>query len=411
MGVVLLGEERNVNGLGFAFCLRPETITKQRTDMKPTRISLITFNLALALALWTQSSGRAEANDKLKALTSAGQGREIIMGKLDRIRLDRIAYDGLPLGEVVKSLIDEAKKRDPEKKGINFVATSNGSTDTPPGEPAEVIDINSIIIKIMPPLSDVRLVEALDAVVMVADRPIQYSIEDYGVVFTLRRHEPEHKEAGFAFPGGTPKEFLAAVEKQYKVNWSSVADIPEAVQSVQIPALRMDRESLEPILRRGRRYGGGFFGGTNGMGAAVSPAMIDERNPLEALVALYNSLQQAKPELGRLIVEGDFAKPSVVMFVAPHDSSATSDFQMRAFPLKGIPKDTWDKLAREAEAELGNLAQAQRTPASSWKFVSLRIHRDTGLLVVLGPAAFLDAVGSFVTAWQANQKWNHPEAK
>jgi len=402
VGNVLPCEERNANWFSFAFRLRPETITNQRTGMKPTRIFLITFSLSLPLALWLRSTAVAEATDELKALPSTGQGRQVIVSKLDRIRLDRITYDGLPLGEVVKNLMDEAKKRDPEKKGINFVLTSNGGPDGPPGEPAELVDINSIIIKIMPPLSDVRLAEALDAIVVVADRPIQYSIEDYGVVFTLKRHESERKEAGFVFSGGTPKEFLEAVEKQFKVNWSSVADIPEALQSVHIPALRMDRESLETILRRERR-----LSANNGLGG--SPAMVEGNNPLEALVALYNSLQQAKPDLGRLVVEGDFAKPSVVMFVAPHDSSATSDFQMRAFPLKGIPKNQWEKLARVAEEELASLAAAQRTSGGK-RGATLRIHQDTGLLVVLGPAAYLDTVGSFVTAWQANSRFGveHP---
>jgi len=379
--------------------------------MKSKRIFPTVLTLAIPMALWMQSSARAEANDELKALPSTGQGRQIIAGKLDQIRLDKILYDGLPLGEVVKHLMEEAKRRDPEKKGINFVLTSNGNVDTPSSEPVEAPpDINSIAIRILPPLSDVRLADALDAIVMVADRPIKYSIEDYGVVFTLRRHETEHKEeASFEFAGGTPKEFLEAVEKQYKVNWSSLADIPDRIQSVHVPALRMNRESLEPLLRRGRRFGGlsggGFLIGTNDLGTASALSVMEQRNPLEAVVALYNSLQQAKPELGQLVVEGDFAKPSVVMFISPHASSATADFQMKAFPLKGIPEKEWDKLARVAEEELGNLAAAQRTPNRK-SGATLHIHHETGLLVVLGPSSFLEAVGSFVTAWHANSKWN-----
>jgi len=387
--------------------------------MKSKPIFLSTLALALPMAVLMQTSAMAEANDELKAPPATGQGRQMIAGKLDRIRLDKIFYDGLPLGEVVKHLMDEARKRDPEKKGVNFMLTSFGNADTPSSEPVEPVDINSITIKIMPPLSDVRLVDALDAVVKVADRPIKYSIEDYGVVFTLRGHEPEHKEeVGFAFPGGTPKEFLKAVEKQYKVSWSSVADIPDEIQSVHIPALRMNRESLEPILRRGRRpggfggrssggFGGGFSAlGTNDMGVAAAPSLTEQRHPLEALVALYNSLQQAKPELGHLLVEGDFAKPAVVMFIPSNVSSPTADFQMKAFPLKGIPEKEWDKLAKAAEGELENLAAAQKTSRRSSEGRSgtrLHLHHDTGLLVVLGPPAFIEAVGSFVTAWHANQ--------
>jgi hypothetical protein len=46
-----------------------------------------------------------------------------------------------------------------------------------------------ISIKIVPPLTDVRLADVLDAIVKVADRPIKYSIEDYAVVFSLKGRE------------------------------------------------------------------------------------------------------------------------------------------------------------------------------------------------------------------------------
>ena len=58
-------------------------------------------------------------------LVYTGQGRQTIITKLDRIRLDSVKYDGLPLGEVIINLNDEAKKRDPEKRGINFLVNQN----------------------------------------------------------------------------------------------------------------------------------------------------------------------------------------------------------------------------------------------------------------------------------------------
>jgi len=386
------------------------------------RSTFFTIVLAAGIALLANFNGLAEANDEPKAAPGTGQGRQKIEDKLERIRLDRFQADGLPLGEVVKFLMDEARRHDPEKKGINFVLTSNGNSDAPSDEPVEVVDINAIAIKIMPPLSDVRLLDALNAVVKVADRPIQYSIEDYGVVLTLRgRGREQREEPGFVFPGGVPKEFLEAVEKQYKVSWSSVADIPEEMQSVHIPALRLNRESLEPILRRGHGgfggrssggFGGGVFMGTNDMGGLAASSLMEQRHPLEALVALYNSLQQAKPELGQLLVEGDFAKPALVIFIRSNVSSPTADFQMKAFPLRGIPEKEWERLARAAEEELANLAVAQRTRAGGYgeqRRPTLHIHQNTALLVVLGPPSFLDAVGSFVTAWHANSRFNLPQ--
>ena len=55
---------------------------------------------------------------------------------------------------------------------------------TTPTAGGESVDVNSVIIRINPPLTDVRLADVLDAIVQVADHPIKYSIEDYAVVFS-----------------------------------------------------------------------------------------------------------------------------------------------------------------------------------------------------------------------------------
>ena len=54
-------------------------------------------------------------------LVYTGQGRQAIITRLDRIRLDSVSFNGLPLGEVVQWLADEARKRDPSKSGVNFL--------------------------------------------------------------------------------------------------------------------------------------------------------------------------------------------------------------------------------------------------------------------------------------------------
>ena len=51
---------------------------------------------------------------------------------------------------------------------------------------------------------------------------------------------PLRDNVEFLFPGGTPGDFLNAVEKQYKVDWKKVADIPRNMEFVHIPALRMN---------------------------------------------------------------------------------------------------------------------------------------------------------------------------
>ena len=147
-------------------------------------------------------------------LTYTGPGRGVIENKLNRIRLDNISFDGLPLSEVVRQLSERARLSDPEKEGINFLinpnpdvsgaaagsgasggvgaaATLNPATGLPEAPSAaaggEMTPVDQVMIKLN--LTHVRLADVLDALVMVADHPIKYSILDYGIVFASKGAE------------------------------------------------------------------------------------------------------------------------------------------------------------------------------------------------------------------------------
>jgi tetratricopeptide (TPR) repeat protein len=66
-------------------------------------------------------------------LVYTSPSRQQIYRKLDSIRLDNVSYDGLPLTEVIKSLSDEAKRRDPERRGLNFIVNQNVDTGNSAG--------------------------------------------------------------------------------------------------------------------------------------------------------------------------------------------------------------------------------------------------------------------------------------
>jgi hypothetical protein len=119
--------------------------------------------------------------------------------KLREIVIDEVTLDGLPLSEVLKFLSDQSQKRDPEKKGINFLLNPNQpqgqanlstsidpATGLPIAGPVESVDISSVIVKFNIPLRHVTMADVLDAIVRVADHPIQYALEDYAVIFSLR---------------------------------------------------------------------------------------------------------------------------------------------------------------------------------------------------------------------------------
>jgi Zn-dependent protease with chaperone function len=109
-------------------------------------------------------------------------GQRKLMEKLNRITLDQVEFDHVPLVEAVKVLSDESRRRDPQREGITFkIFSTNGSAN-----------VGTAIITIGPPLSNLRMIDVLNAVVMSADRPIKFTVEEFAVVFSARAPEPEH---------------------------------------------------------------------------------------------------------------------------------------------------------------------------------------------------------------------------
>jgi hypothetical protein len=251
------------------------------------------------------------------------------------------------------------------------------------------VDVSVISIKIEPPLTDVRLVDVLDAVVKVAEIPIKYSIEDYSVVFSLRGPEPAQREdaIAFAFPGGTPAQFLDAVQRQYKVDWLSVADIPREMADVRIPRLRINQEALGEI----------------GHGDAVGAGS------LAAVIGLYNYLGTQKPELGHLIVQGGWTEPSVVIFVPDKALTDTEPkVKVKAFSIYGINDAERAKLEEDidrARKEAMDYASHLRRSAGQRSLEgTVAIHNETSLLVATGSESFVDMVESIVAACHAKER-------
>jgi Mg-chelatase subunit ChlD len=147
--------------------------------------------------------------------TSGGRGA--IVKKLDRIRFDQVTFEGVGLPEVLLALSDEAKKRDPEKKGINLLINpetpASGSAPTVvdpttglpvPSAPVPSVDINTVAVNLNAKGGEVRLADVLNAIVEGADQPLKYSIEDYAVVFSRADT-----------PGASEREFLT---RTYKID-------------------------------------------------------------------------------------------------------------------------------------------------------------------------------------------------
>jgi hypothetical protein len=204
---------------------------------------------------------------------------QALRARLEAITLQTVMYDGLPLGEVVKNLSDEATRRSPDKGPINFLFSRarpapliGAAIDPNTGLPAaanEEVDLASVAIRIIPPLKNVRMIDALDAITRVADRPIKYSLEGYAVVFSagsadaplglppqpgLALAEPPVGRVGVAVRGSgmapghfqpmpqplqtrafkLPRQFFAGAEKtfQTKINTQSPEHVCAALAEV-----------------------------------------------------------------------------------------------------------------------------------------------------------------------------------
>jgi hypothetical protein len=206
-----------------------------------------------------------------------GDGREVIVSKLDRIRIDSVSWpDGLPLNEVIRNLSEQSKLRDPDKKGINFLFNPNSDTSpaeagggaagggegavardpntglpvAPPaggtGAGESAVDPSTINIKLS--LNDVRLADVLDAIVEVADHPIKYSIQDYAIVFSAKGPESPQLSS-----------------RTFRVDPNTFYQGLQSVNSFTFGAANFQNSS---------GGSGGSSGGNSGSGSTVSGAVV-----------------------------------------------------------------------------------------------------------------------------------------
>ncbi|HLP78294.1 MAG TPA: hypothetical protein VK327_15420, partial [Candidatus Paceibacterota bacterium] len=137
------------------------------------------------------------------ALTRTSAGRQAIMAKLNRIRLASVSFDAQPLSEVVRQLSQQIRLNDPQSNGINLlinfpsdvgIAPSSPQIDPATGLPvsntvAPAFAPESVLITILPPMTNARVADVLEAVVNGANKPIKYALLDYGIAFSPKGPE------------------------------------------------------------------------------------------------------------------------------------------------------------------------------------------------------------------------------
>lgn len=197
-------------------------------------------------------------------------------------------------------------------------------------------------------------------------------------------------DGDFLFNGGSPIDFLKALQTQYGADLMSVAEIAPGMDRVRVPKLRLPKA----------------VGGADGSG-------VDRMQQLNNMIGLYNQLAERDPRLGHLFVRlGSFTKTSstytaVVLGPVRATNAVPVEVKTRAFPLRGLPEKQWGVALNEIAETLMNVEAEQdaynpgRVPSVRR---SARIHASSGLLVATGLESDLEFASSVLEAMRANEK-------
>ena len=128
-----------------------------------------------------------------QTLYYSSPGRQGIVHKLQTIQLPTVAWHQLPLTEVLRDLSAQITRLDPDHTGINFLINSTSTplvdqiapaTGLPVTNAPAAFDVGAVPIQMN--LTNVRVADVLDAIVLVTGRPLKYSIQDFAVVFSAK---------------------------------------------------------------------------------------------------------------------------------------------------------------------------------------------------------------------------------
>jgi len=169
-------------------------------------------------------------------LVQTTMGRQQILSKLNAITLNEVTYD-LPLKDVLVKLRKESQARDPDGIGINFMIDNNvespplldtGGAVVPPTVGAQQQDIGAeVTIRIMPPLTNLRLSDVLEAITKVADKPIRYTVQNSAIVFSPKPPDQFQQLQTKTFRVN-PQVFTQHLKELYPNNLTSGKPAPDS---------------------------------------------------------------------------------------------------------------------------------------------------------------------------------------
>jgi hypothetical protein len=185
------------------------------------------------------------------------------------------------------------------------------------------------------------------------------------------RKEENGKKRVFNFEGGSPVDFVVALDRHFRTRLIQVLTLPETLSRTKVPKLRVAAEDPREVL------------------------------------TLYNRLES--PALGQWRFEPTQKTADTnmnVLMLVPDKTTATANpaqgvTRVKAIALAGVPESKWETLMRDIDQARAYGEEVSKGTGES--FVgTVRVQRESKILIVAGSEAYLEMVGSLIEAHQMN---------
>ena len=187
--------------------------------------------------------------------------------------------------------------------------------------------------------------------------------------------EETGKRKVFSFEGGTPIDFVIALDKHFRTRLVQILTLPETLSRTRVPKLRVAADDPREVL------------------------------------SLYNRLQS--PTLGQWRFEPDVAAKSAssstnmnVLMLVPDKSVVAGKMErsvtrVKGMPLAGVPEAKWESLIRDIDEARKYGEEASKGTGDAFGG-TIRVQRDSKILIVAGSEAYIEMVESLVMAHRMN---------
>ena len=182
------------------------------------------------------------------------------------------------------------------------------------------------------------------------------------------------KKRVFNFEGGSPVDFIVALDRHFRTRLVQILTLPETLSKTKVPKLRVAAEDPREVL------------------------------------TLYNRLES--PTLGQWRFEPDVNQKAagtnmnVLMLVPDKNTGATTTgrtaTRVKGVALAGVPESKWETLMRDIDQAKAYGEQIAARGSGDEFIGSIRVQRDSKIMIVAGSDAYLEMVQSLVEAHRVN---------